>query len=159
MASNDPGGGIISAARFVIDLPGTIVGRMDFSELSGINSKVGSSEYMFSAADGTLMHKKLYGKTEPPTISLKRAVDKAGTNKLLLWHNMARDGKEDARCDGSLSVFPAGTGSANPNDATAVYFIFGAWLTELTIGSMKAGTSDVPMIDCKITCESITGKQ
>ncbi|WP_405059638.1 phage tail protein [Kribbella sp. NBC_01505] len=146
--------GIVSAARFVIDLPGTIVGRMDFSELSGINSKVGSSEYLYSNSDGTLVHTKQFGKTEPPTITLKRAVDRTGTNRLLIWHNLAREGKTDARCDGSLSVFGAGDG-----DATAIYFIFNAWCSDLTISSLKAGSSDVASVECKITCERIEGKQ
>jgi phage tail-like protein len=146
--------GIVSAARFVIDLPGTIVGRMDFSELGGINSKVASTEYLYSNSDGTLVHTKQFGKTEPPTITLKRAVDKSGTNRLLVWHNLARSGSADARCDGSLSVYPAGN-----DEATAVYFIHGAWLSDLTISSLKAGSSEVALIECKITCERIEGKQ
>ncbi len=147
--------GIVTAATFVVDFPGTPVGRMDFSELGGINSKVASQEYMFSNSTGALVHTKQFGKTDPPTITLKRAVDKAGTNAILAWHELARNGALGARADGTLSVF----GSTNRNVATAVYIISSAWISEVSITSMKAGTSDVAMVECKITCEHIIGKQ
>jgi tail tube protein gp19 len=147
--------GIVTAATFVIDFPGTPVGRMDFSELGGINSKVASQEYLYSDATGKLVHTKQFGKTDPPTINLKRAVDKAGTNAILAWHELARTGSAAARADGTLSVY----GPGGQTVATAVYIINGAWISEVSISSMKAGSSDVAMIDCKITCEKITGKK
>ncbi|GAA0953237.1 hypothetical protein GCM10009554_57370 [Kribbella koreensis] len=150
MATNE---GIVSAARFVVDFPGAI-GRMDFSELGGINSKVASQEYIFSDPQGQIVHTKQFGKTEPPTISLKRAVDKTGTNALLVWHERARNGDPGAKVDGTLSVF--GPSSQQP---TAVYILHSAWLMEVSITALKAGASDVAMIDCKLTCERIEGKQ
>ncbi|MEV8374597.1 phage tail protein [Kribbella sp. NPDC056861] len=142
---------VVSAARFVVDFPGSPVGRMAFSELGGINSKVASQEYIYNDATGNTVHTKQFGKTEPPTISLKRAVDQAGTNAILLWHAKARGGDPTARVPGTLSVYDAG------KNLQAMYYLTNAWLSEVVISSMKAGASDVAMIECKITCEEISG--
>jgi phage tail-like protein len=152
MAGN-PQDQVVSAARFVIDFPGSPVGRMGFSELGGINSKVASQEYIYNDNTGNTVHTKQFGKTEPPTISLKRAVDQAGTNAILLWHAKARDGDATARVPGTLTVYDAG------KNVQAQYFIDDAWVSEVSISSMKAGASDVAMLECKITCTKISGQR
>lgn len=144
---------VVSAARFVADFKGSPMQTMAFSELGGINSKVGSQEYIFNDATGKTVHTKQFGKTEPPTIILKRALDAAGNFAILAWHEMARSGDPAARADGTLSVYTAGSKSPE-----TVYVIESAWISEVTITSMKAGSSDVAMIECKLTCEKIVGK-
>ncbi|WBQ06492.1 phage tail protein [Kribbella sp. CA-293567] len=143
---------VVSAARFVADFQGSPMGRMAFAELGGINSKVASQEYIYNDAEGNTRHTKQFGKTDPPTISLKRALDAGGSVKILAWHELARLGKAAARADGTLTVYDAS------GTQQALYLIENAWLSEVTISSMKAGSSEVAMIECKITCESITGK-
>ncbi|TWD79395.1 tail tube protein gp19 [Kribbella amoyensis] len=141
---------VVSAARFVADFQGTPMGTLAFSELGGINSKVGSSEYIYNDARGDTVHTKQFGKTEPPTITLKRALDAAGNTAILLWHQQARAGDPAARQDGTLSVYRSGS-----TEREAWYVIHKAWISEVTITAMKAGSSDVAMIECKLTCESI----
>lgn len=144
---------VISAARFVIDFPGSVVGRIAFSELSGIQSKVASTEYIYNDDKGATVHTKQYGKTEPPTITLKRGLDKDGNDKLLAWHVLARRGKSEAHADGTLSVYSTDADASSPE---LVYLIEEAWCSDLSISGMKAGDSSVATIECKITCSSIT---
>lgn len=138
---------VISAARFYLqflNLP-----PLAFSELGGITSKVSAQEYIYNDFQGNTIHTKQYGKTEPPTITLKRALDLDGNAKLLGWHAMARIGDPKGRGDGTLTVMDAAGGQS------IVYTLHNAWCSELTITSMKAGDSAVAMIECKITCEEI----
>lgn len=141
---------VITAARFVVDLPGAL-DRMAFSELGGISSKVATQEYIYNDDQGRTIHTKQYGKTEPPMISLKRGLDVEGNGALLRWHVLAREGKPAARVDGTLTVMDA----SGESSTQVKYVLEGAWCSELTITGMKAGSSDVVMIECKITCESI----
>lgn len=141
---------VISAARFVADFKTTPMGTLAFSELGGINSKVGSSEYIFNDDRGNTVHTKQFGKTDPPTITLKRGLDAVGNARILAWHEQARLGDPQARQDGTLTVFRAGS-----DQREAWYTIYKAWISEVSITSMKAGSSDVAMIECKITCEHI----
>ncbi|WP_112242953.1 phage tail protein [Kribbella monticola] len=144
-------GNVVSAARFVADFPGSPMGRMAFSELGGINSKVATQEYIYNDETGRTVHTKQFGKTDPPMITVKRAVDQAGTNAILLWHKMAREGNPRARVPGTLTVYDAS------GQQQAIYFLTNAWLSEVNISSLKAGASDVALIECKITCEEISG--
>jgi phage tail-like protein len=141
---------VITAARFIVDFPGQQIGRIAFSELGGISTKVVSQEYIYNDSEGKTVHTKQYGKTEPPTITLKRGLDAEGNGKLLGWHLVAREGKPEARLDGTLTIMDA-SGAA----AKVVYALEGAWCSELNITGMKAGASEVVTIECKITCESI----
>jgi phage tail-like protein len=141
---------VISAARFYIDFPGTL-GRIAFSELGGINSKVNAQDYTYNDDKGITRITKQYGKTDPPTITLRRGLDRAGTAKLMEWHAMARLGKKEARVLGSLVV----TDASGSGDVQIKYDLHGAWCSELNVTNMKAGSSEVAMLECKITCEFI----
>jgi phage tail-like protein len=141
---------VVSAARFVADFKGTPMGTLAFSELGGINSKVASQEYIYNNSRGETLHTKQFGKTEPPTITLKRGLDAPGNARILAWHELARKGDPTARQDGTLSIYRAGS-----DQAEAWYSIHNAWISEVSISSMKAGSSDIAMIECKITCERI----
>lgn len=138
---------VVSAARFYLSFHN--LGTIAFSELGGISSKVTSQEYIYNDDKGNTIHTKQFGKTEPPTVTLKRGLDAAGNAKLMVWHGMAREGKAAARGDGTLTVMNAAGGEP------IVYTLQNAWLSEITISGMKAGDSAVAMIECKITCENI----
>jgi phage tail-like protein len=138
---------VISAARFILDF--TNLGKIAFSELSGITSKVVPQEYIYNNDKGETIHTKQFGKTEPPTVTLKRGLDAAGNAKLMAWHAYARAGDPVARGDGTLTIMDA------KGEGQIVYTLHHAWCSELVISGMKAGDSAVATIECKITCESI----
>lgn len=143
---------VVSAARFVIDFTGTPVGRIAFSELGGISSKVASTEYIFNDDKGNTVHTKQYGKTEPPTITLKRGLDKDGNAALMAWHLLARQGLPTARADGFLEVYSKNS----TGDPEIVYDLEEAWCSDLTISGIKAGDSSVATIEVKINCSNIS---
>ncbi|MFC4857274.1 phage tail protein [Actinophytocola glycyrrhizae] len=138
---------VISAPRFYIEF--SHIGKIAFSELGGITTKVATQEYIYNNDKGETVHTKQYGKTEPPTITLKRGLDWDGNHKLMVWHAMSRRGDPAARSSGTLIVSDA----SGKNEIT--YVINGGWCSELQVTSMKAGDSAVAMIECKITCEDI----
>lgn len=142
-------GQVVTAPRFYLWF--TNLGTIAFSEMGGITSKVGSQEYIYNDDKGNTFHTKQFGKTDPPVITLKRGLDKAGNAKILTWHALARAGDPTARGDAFLTVMDA---SGN-EDEKIVYDLEGAWCSEVIIGSMKAGDASVAMIECKITCENI----
>ncbi|MGC4941091.1 phage tail protein [Kribbella sp. DT2] len=133
----------------MIEFVGTPIKQMAFSELGGITSKVTPTEYIFNDVRGETRHTKQFGKTDPPTITLKRAVDHAGTAALMAWHQLARLGDDTARSGGTLVIFDAG------GNRQSTYVLEDAWLSEINITSVKAGAADVAMVECKITCQEI----
>jgi phage tail-like protein len=141
---------VITAARFYINMLN--LGTMAFSDLGGISSKVVSQEYIYNDERGNTFHTKQYGKTEPPTITLKRGLDTDGNAKILGWHALARAGDPTGRADGTLTVMDASGDDANKIE----YTLHNAWCSEVTISGMKAGDSSVAFIECKITCEEIS---
>lgn len=136
---------VVAAARFYIDF--TNLGKIAFSELQGITSKVVPSEYIYNDHQGRTVHTKQFGKTEPPTITLRRGLDLDGNTKLLAWHLMARRGDPTARGDGTLAIIDVG--------GEIKYQLVNGWCQELVISGMKAGDSAVSFIECKICCEEI----
>jgi phage tail-like protein len=140
---------VVSAARFVIEFSQPM-GQIAFSELAGISSKVGSQEYIYNDDQGNTIHTKQFGKTEPPTVTLKRGLDSEGSKLIMNWHKVARNGDQSARQDGKLKVM----GGDGKNQV--IYLLHNAWCSEVTISGMKAGSSDVATIEVKLTCEEIT---
>lgn len=138
---------VITAARFFVEFPH--LGKIAFSELGGITSKVASTAYIYNNDKGETIHTKQYGQTDPPTITLKRGLDIDGNAKLLAWHAMARQGAPNARGLGTLTVMDAS------GQAEIVYTLVDGWCSELSISQMKAGDSAVATIECKITCAEI----
>ncbi|WP_410574431.1 phage tail protein [Amycolatopsis sp. cmx-4-61] len=138
---------VVSAARFYLQFAN--LAPLAFSELGGITSKVGSQEYIYNDFQGNTIHTKQYGKTDPPIVTLKRALDADGNAKLLGWHALARVGDPKGRGDGTLTVLDA-SGSQS-----IVYTLHNAWCSELTVTSMRAGDNQVAMIEIRITCEEI----
>ncbi|MEV7251160.1 phage tail protein [Streptomyces cyaneofuscatus] len=136
----------ISAARFVVSFDGAA--PTYFSELSGISSEVEATEYIAAnARTGDVVHTKQFGKTKPPTVTLKRGVD--GTGFLLAWHAAARAGRPDARKTGTLELQNA---AGVPQ---ARYRLLGAWPNKVEIGNLKAGASEIVMETVTFTCEEV----
>ncbi|MEW2811108.1 phage tail protein [Streptomyces massasporeus] len=136
----------ISAARFVVSFDGTAPSY--FSELSGITSEVEPTEYIAAdARTGAIVHTKQFGKTKPPTVTLKRGVD--GTGHLMAWHGMVRAGNPGARMTGTLELQNA---SGQPQ---ATYRLINAWPSKIEIGNMKAGASEIVLETVTFTCEEV----
>lgn len=141
---------VVSAAQFRLEVPPNP--PIALSEISGINSRVGSTEYIFNdPKTGESFHTKQFGKTEPPTVIVKRGLDHSGNNVLLTWHAAARAGRRDGVLDVSLVIAPVGGGK----DSEIVYLLEKAWIQELNISAMKAGDGQISYIEAKITCEKI----
>lgn len=135
---------VITAARFVINLDGA---NIPFSEMSGINSEVEPSEYISVDPQGNINHSKQFGKTKPPTITLKRGVD--GDSHMWAWHQLALQGNPAARKTATLSLQDAS------GKTYQKYVMEGAWITKLEIAGLKAGDSAVVMQTVTICCDYI----
>src|SRR5215469_3701237 len=94
-----PVNSVITAARFIVSIDGH---DTSFSELSGINSEVESSEYISVDPQGNISHSKQFGKTKPPTITLKRGVDNDTT--MWAWHQLVLIADPSARKTATLSL-------------------------------------------------------
>lgn len=135
---------VITAARFIISIDGI---DTSFSELSGINSEVEAAEYISVGTDGSISHTKQFGKTKPPTITLKRGVDNSGN--MWTWHQLVLTSDPSARKTATLSLQDA------QGTTFQKYVLEGAWVSKLEIGGLKAGDSAVVMETVQIVCDYI----
>ncbi len=135
---------VISASRFVIQVHGINVA---FSELSGINSEVEPVEYIASDPTGKIIHTKQFGKTKPPKITLKRALDTDHT--IWAWHQLVLNGDTTAPTQCSLQLQDAS------GKALLTYILDNAWPSKLDISGLKAGSTEVVMETVEIVCDQI----
>jgi phage tail-like protein len=139
--------GVISASRFVIDITGLgSSGSITFSELSGITSEVEAAEYMSAGRTGVQLS-KLYGKTKPATVTLKRGVDQDAT--LWIWHQKVIQADPTGRQDCSLLLQDAA------GQTKATYRLKNAWPSKLDVAGLKAGATDVVFSTCTLVCDEI----
>jgi phage tail-like protein len=135
---------VITAARFIVNIDGV---ETAFSELTGINSEVEPSEYISAGPGGDIIHTKQYGKTKPPTITLKRGVD---TNaQMWTWHQAALMGDPAGRRTATLTLQDA------QGKNFQKYVLEWAWVSKLEIGGLKAGDSAVVVETVTIVCDYI----
>jgi len=135
---------VITAARFVISIDGI---ETSFSELNGITSEVEASEYISVDPQGKIVHTKQYGKTKPPTVTLKRGVDSSA--QMWAWHEGALAGDPTARKSATLKLQDA------QGNTFQAYQLEGAWVSKLEIGGLKAGDSAVVVETVQIVCDYI----
>ena len=147
VASGNPT--VMSASTFVIQVDGIQVAT--FSELSGINTEVESVEYIATGPEG-IVHTKQYGKTKPPTVTLKRGLDPQ--TYMWSWHQAVLQGDPTARKTCSLQLFAA---SASPKSGQPIitYLLENAWPSKLEIGGMKAGATEVVTETVVLHCDQI----
>ncbi|MFJ9558606.1 phage tail protein [Streptomyces fuscichromogenes] len=147
IASGNPT--VMSASTFVIQVDGIKVAT--FSELSGINTEVESVEYISSGPEG-ILHTKQYGKTKPPTVTLKRGLDPE--TYMWLWHQAVLQGDPLARKTCSLQLFAA---SSSPKSGHPIitYLLENAWPSKLEIGGMKAGATEIVTETVVLHCDQI----
>jgi phage tail-like protein len=144
---NDP----MTAAQFAIRIEGSSKPAPVFSELGGISSEVEVVEYISSdSKTGKIYHTKQFGKTKPPTVTLKRGLD--GDNTIWAWHQMVLKGLDGARQSCTLELIGA---DGKPKVS---YWLSNAWPTKLDVGGMKAGASDTVIETVTFTCDEIIQK-
>ncbi len=140
---------VMSASTFVIQVDGIQVAT--FSELSGINTEVESIEYISTGREG-IVHTKQYGKTKPPTVTLKRGLDTDAY--MWAWHQAVLQGEPAARKTCSLMLFAASR-SPSSDSPIITYILENAWPSKLDIGGMKAGATEVVTETVVLHCDHI----
>jgi phage tail-like protein len=118
-----------------------------FAEVSGLTSEMDVIELKENTPDGKLVIHKAPGAFKPPTITLKRAMN--GSKALGDWHQQLIEGKvSEGRKNGSV-VLKSYDGSE-----VARYNFTNAWISKVTMGTLKAGATEVLMEEASLVCES-----
>lgn len=138
---------IISATTYTVQIAGVNVAT--FSELAGIKSEVESIEYISSTTQGKINHQKLYGKTSPPEVTLKRGLDNSMT--IWAWHMRVRDGDPTAPTDCTLQL------NGPDGKPQVTYILHDAWPKKLDITGAPAG-KDLVYETVTLVCNKIEGK-
>src|SRR6266545_6400244 len=135
----------LTAARFSITIDGYEIAS--FSELQGITTSVEVVDFLESS-DKEVIFKKLPGKRNPPTITLKRG--KNNSMELWTWHETVLMGDmAAARKSCSLVMYNV------DGKPVARYHMEHAWPAKIEIGGLKAGASEVLMETVVIVCEHL----
>jgi phage tail-like protein len=146
---------LITAARFLLQVTGGSE-SWGFSELSGISMEVEPHEFIFCDNRGGIVHTKQYGKTKPPTVTLKKPMDE--DKALWGWHLAAQAGSPNARLDCTLIAYAAGSPGEQPTDQAKVFewLLQAAWPGKIELTALKAGATDSPQLTVTFHCDLIT---
>jgi phage tail-like protein len=138
---------VVSAARFIVICEGWTTG-MGFSELAGFNSAVEHQEYAYNGLLGNV-HTKQFGRSKPPSVTLKRALDAPGFAQIFAWHALARMNNPLAKVPAVFMILdPAG-------ETVASCVLENAWCARLELDPAQAGQSSVVMMKATIECDTI----
>jgi phage tail-like protein len=149
-ASVDAKSEMLTSALFKLEAEGKSVG---FSELAGIVSEVEQAEYMEAGAAGATFSRH-FGKTKPPTVTLKRAMSTGDdTSWVWAWHQMARQAAPMAYKDCTLKLYAAGDDPNGPGKMA--YLLVNAWPTKVEIAGMKAGSTEVVIQTLTLMCDEM----
>jgi len=140
--SPPPGG--LTVTRFAITVEGRELGT--FSELLGITSSIETVDVVQPVGSDVVL-KKLPGKRNPPTVTLKRGL----TSSLDLWdwQQAVLTGDVTARKSCSLVMYNT------DGKPVARYHLENAWPAKLEVGALKGGATDVLMESVTLECERI----
>lgn len=137
----------VSAARFTVVCEGWSTG-LGFSELAGFTSAVEHQEYSYNGVLGNV-HTKQFGRPKPPSITVKRALDKDGFGRLFAWHALARANSPLAKLPAVFTIMDAS------GAVTAACLLENAWCARLELDAASAGSANVVMIKTTIECDSV----
>lgn len=143
---------VVSAPRFVLQVVNSRQ-SWSFSELAGINSQVAPAQYIYTGGKGQVNHTKQYGKTRPPTVTLKKPMDT--DRSLWAWHMAVQNGNLQARQDATLMVYSAGQPTRAGSRPAMEYVLQKAWPKKIEVSGMKAGRTDTAMITVTFACDRI----
>ncbi|MEC3978756.1 phage tail protein [Amycolatopsis sp. H20-H5] len=136
-----------SAVRFMIFVPIWSTG-IGFSKLSGFNSTVETQEYSYNSFLGN-NHSKQFGRTKPPSLTLERALDRAGFLQLFSWHALARQNSPAAKMIATFEIMDAGGGTM------IACMLDNAWCSKLELDPAQAGGGTVVSMRATIECDAI----
>lgn len=139
---------ILSAAIFKLEVPG--MNPINFAELVGITSEVENSEYMASGPTGAIFTRH-FGRTKPPTVTLKRGLDLNGD--LWLWHQQVRSLMATAYKTATLKLYGPGDDASGAGRLT--YVLQNAWPSKIEVGGVKAGATDIVYQTVTLMCDEI----
>ncbi|MEV6601450.1 phage tail protein [Actinoplanes sp. NPDC051346] len=139
---------IISAAVFRLEVIG--MEPINFAELVGISSEVENAEYMAAGSTGAVFSRH-FGRTKPPTITLKRGLDLNG--ELWLWHQKVRNLMYDAYKDAALKLY--GPGDDLNGAARVTYMMSNAWPSKVEVSGVKAGATDIVYQTVTLMCDDL----
>jgi hypothetical protein len=137
----------VSAARFIITCEGWAVG-LGFAEMVGFSSVVEHQEYSYNGKVGNV-HTKQFGRTRPPSVTLKRALDAPGFGQLFAWHQLARSNSPLAKVPAAFVIMDAS------GETTASCILENAWCARLELDPATAGASSMVMMRTTIECDSV----
>jgi phage tail-like protein len=137
----------LTAAHFELQID-RVQAKSKFSELAGISSSLDVVDFLESGGDKGTILKKLPGKRNPPTVTLRRGMTK--NVEMDAWHQLAVEGNVPlARRTCTLTMFNTG------GDPVAKYTLEDAWPSRVEIGALKAGATEVLIETVTIVCEHI----
>jgi hypothetical protein len=137
----------VSAARFLVNVLGWSQG-LGFTELAGFDSAVTANEYSYNGRLGNV-HTKQFGRPQPPSITVKRALDSAGFAQLFAWHALARTNNPLGKVPATFTILAA---NGSP---VAACTLENAWCARLEIDPAQAGAAGVVMMKVTIECDDI----
>jgi phage tail-like protein len=145
---------ILSAPRFYVQPANSPRPGWNFSEMTNIVSEVEPQEFIYCDGNGAVIHTKQYGKTKPPTVTLKKPMDADRT--LWAWHMSVQLGNQQAKIPCTLSVFLPGSPLMPPMSAPMFQWTMtGAWPSKLDVSGMKAGNTEAGVLTVTFACDTI----
>ena len=136
----------VAASHFSVVVDGTEIAQ--FNELTGITTEMDVVAYMGPAASGIGIVTKVPGRQKPPNIVLKRG--KSTSMEIYGWYEAALLGKPlEAKRNGSLILYDY------EQKPVGKYHFFSAWVSKVSLSSMKAGSNEILMEEVTIVCERL----
>ena len=145
---------ILSAPRFVVQPVGQPKPAWNFSEMANITSEVEPHEFIYCDPDGAVHHTKQYGKTKPPSVTLKKPMDT--DRSLWAWHMSVQLGNPAAKIGCTLSVYLPGSPGLPPTGPPLFQWTMTeAWPYKLDVSGMKAGNTEAGVLTVTFACDTI----
>ena len=131
--------------HFAVEVAGVEIAQ--FSEFSGGATEVEIVEMKENNPQGQLIIHRQPGVRKPPTLTLKRALN--ASKDLYDWHRAALEGRvAESRKEGSITIKDFEGAEVSRWNFT------GAWISKLTMGTLKAGSNELLTEEATVICET-----
>ena len=132
----------ISAARFSIEIDGVQIAS--FSELESLVSEIDTTDFLTATGAAA---KKLPGKRQPPTLTLKRS--QGSLMEIWAWHEAVLSGDASALKNCSLVMYSV------DGSPVARYALEQAFPSKIEIDGLTTGAAETLMETVTMVCEHI----